>query len=57
MKKIDKEKVLWDKIQLLRGEMVRIAIDKNLDFLDAEVLSLSQELNKLLNEYQKILHK
>jgi hypothetical protein len=56
-KKIDKEKILWNKIQLIRKEMVRIALNKNLDFLDEEVLSLSQDLNKLLNEYQKLLHK
>ncbi len=54
--KFDKEKELWNKIQLLREEMVRTAYNKNLDFLDEEVLSLSQALNKLLNEYEKLLH-
>lgn len=55
--KLDKEKKLWTKINLLREEMVRVALEKNLDFLDDEVLSLSQELNKLLIEYEKILHR
>ncbi|GHI01001.1 aspartyl-phosphate phosphatase Spo0E family protein [Neobacillus kokaensis] len=54
--KIDKERELWNKIVLLREEMVRTASDKNLDFLDQEVLALSQALNKLLNEYEKLLH-
>lgn len=55
--KIDKEKELWNKIHLLREEMVRTAYNKKLDFLDEEVLSLSQALNKLLNEYEKLLHR
>ncbi|WP_084798016.1 aspartyl-phosphate phosphatase Spo0E family protein [Neobacillus mesonae] len=54
--KLDKEKELWNKINLLREEMVRTASKKNLDFLDDEVLALSQALNKLLNEYEKLLH-
>ncbi|MED4206793.1 aspartyl-phosphate phosphatase Spo0E family protein [Neobacillus mesonae] len=54
--KLDKEKDLWNKINLLREEMVRTAKNKNLDFLDDEVLALSQALNKLLNEYEKLLH-
>ncbi|AZU62625.1 aspartyl-phosphate phosphatase Spo0E family protein [Neobacillus mesonae] len=54
--KLDKEKELWNKINLLREEMVRTAKNKNLDFLDDEVLALSQALNKLLNEYEKLLH-
>ncbi|MEH7387954.1 aspartyl-phosphate phosphatase Spo0E family protein [Bacillus sp. JJ1521] len=54
--KFDEEKELWHKIQHLREEMVRTAYNKNLDFLDEEVLSLSQALNKLLNEYEKLLH-
>jgi hypothetical protein len=56
MNKLDKEKELWDKIQSLREEMVRVATSKNLDFLDEEVLYLSQELNRLLTEYEKLLH-
>ena len=55
--KFDKEKELWHKIHLLREEMVRTAYNKKLDFLDEEVLSLSQALNKLLNEYEKLLHR
>jgi Spo0E like sporulation regulatory protein len=55
--KFDKEKELWNKIHLLREEMVRTAYNKKLDFLDEEVLSLSQALNKLLNEYEKLLHR
>ncbi|MBS4214039.1 MULTISPECIES: aspartyl-phosphate phosphatase Spo0E family protein [Neobacillus] len=55
--KFDKEKELWNKIYLLREEMVRTAYNKKLDFLDDEVLSLSQALNKLLNEYEKLLHR
>jgi hypothetical protein len=55
-KKLDKEKELWNKIRQLREEMVRKATIKNLNFLDEEVLSLSQALNKLLNEYEKLLH-
>ncbi|MBU8878879.1 aspartyl-phosphate phosphatase Spo0E family protein [Bacillus sp. FJAT-29790] len=55
--KFDKEKELWNKIHLLREEMVRTAYNKKLDFLDEEVLSLSQGLNKLLNEYEKLLHR
>lgn len=55
-KKLDQEKELWNKIKLLREEMVRTATNKNLDFLDEEVLVLSQALNKLLNEYEKLLH-
>lgn len=54
--KLIKEKKLWNKINLLREEMVRTASNKNLDFLDKEVLSLSQALNKLLNEYENLLH-
>jgi hypothetical protein len=54
--KIEKEKVLWNKIKQLREEMVAIAEKKNLDFLDEEVISISQQLNKLLNEYEKLLH-
>lgn len=54
--KFDKEKELWNKIQLLREEMVRTASNKNFDFLDEEVVLLSQALNKLLNEYEKLLH-
>ncbi|HJV17739.1 MAG TPA: aspartyl-phosphate phosphatase Spo0E family protein [Bacillales bacterium] len=54
--KHNKEKELWNKINLLRDEMVRTASNKNLDFLDEEVLSLSQALNRLLNEYEKLLH-
>ncbi|MFJ5717462.1 Spo0E family sporulation regulatory protein-aspartic acid phosphatase [Neobacillus sp. NPDC093127] len=55
--KFDKEKELWNKIHLLREEMVRTAYNKKLDFLDEEVISLSQALNKLLNEYEKLLHR
>ncbi|OIK05459.1 hypothetical protein BIV60_27710 [Bacillus sp. MUM 116] len=55
--KFDKEKELWNKIHLLREEMVRTAYNKKLDFLDEEVLLLSQALNKLLNEYEKLLHR
>ncbi|MEO2074188.1 MAG: aspartyl-phosphate phosphatase Spo0E family protein [Bacillus sp. (in: firmicutes)] len=55
-KKLDIERGLWDKIKQLREEMVRVASEKDLDFLDDEVLSLSQELNWLLNEYEKLLH-
>lgn len=55
-KKLDTERGLWDKIKQLREEMVRVASEKDLDFLDQEVLSLSQELNRLLNEYEKLLH-
>lgn len=54
--KFDKEKELWNKIHLLREKMVQTAHNKKLDFLDEEVLSLSQALNKLLNEYEKLLH-
>ncbi|MED1205307.1 aspartyl-phosphate phosphatase Spo0E family protein [Heyndrickxia acidicola] len=54
--KIEKEKELWNKIKQLREEMVAIAEKKKLDFLDEEVLSISQQLNKLLNEYEKLLH-
>ncbi len=53
---LEKEKELWNKIRLVREEMVQVALNKNLNFLDDEVLSLSQELNKLLNEYEKLLH-
>ena len=35
--KFDKEKELWNKIHLLREEMVRTAYNKKLDFLDEEV--------------------
>ncbi|WP_338472937.1 aspartyl-phosphate phosphatase Spo0E family protein [Niallia sp. XMNu-256] len=55
--KFDKEKELWNQIRLLREEMVQTAYNKNLDFLDEEVLSMSQALNKLLNEYEKLLHR
>ncbi|MEH7239502.1 aspartyl-phosphate phosphatase Spo0E family protein [Bacillus sp. JJ1562] len=55
--KFAKEKELWNKIHLLREEMIRTAYNKKLDFLDEEVLSLSQALNKLLNEYEKLLHR
>jgi hypothetical protein len=55
-KKLATERGLWDKIKQLREEMVRVASEKDLDFLDQEVLSLSQELNRLLNEYEKLLH-
>lgn len=55
-KKLDTERGLWDKIKQLREEMVRVASEKDLDFLDDEVLSLSQGLNRLLNEYEKLLH-
>ncbi|MDQ1143673.1 hypothetical protein QE429_000500 [Bacillus sp. SORGH_AS 510] len=55
-KKLDTERELWDKIKHLREEMVRVASEKDLDFLDQEVLSLSQELNRVLNEYEKLLH-
>ena len=54
--KFDKEKELGVKFPL-REEMVRTAYNKKLDFLDEEVLSLSQALNKLLNEYEKLLHR
>lgn len=54
--KLKKEQELWNEINLLRDKMVRIALKKDLDLLDEEVLSLSQELNKLLNAYEKLLH-
>ncbi|MCP3764049.1 aspartyl-phosphate phosphatase Spo0E family protein [Domibacillus sp. A3M-37] len=54
--KLHKENELWNKIALLREKMVRIATNKGLDFLDEEVLSVSQELNELLNEYEKLIH-
>lgn len=55
-KKLATEQELWHKIKELREEMVQVASQKDLDFLDEEVLSLSQELNRLLNEYEKLLH-
>jgi recombinational DNA repair ATPase RecF len=55
--KLQKEEELWNKIQQIRKDMVRTASAKNLDFLDEEVLALSQELNRLLNEYEKLLHR
>jgi predicted nucleic acid-binding Zn-ribbon protein len=54
--KIIQEQELWRKINLLREEMIKIATRKNLDLLDKEVLSLNQQLNNLLNEYEKLLH-
>ncbi|MHC0038252.1 Spo0E family sporulation regulatory protein-aspartic acid phosphatase [Pseudoneobacillus sp. C159] len=56
-KKLEEENELWTKICRIREEMVRIATEKNYDFLDDEVLYLSQALNKLLNEYEKLLHR
>lgn len=56
-KALNKEQKLWQKIEDTRAKMVQIATEKQLNFLDPEVLEASQTLNRLLVEYETLLHK
>lgn len=50
------EKELWKEIEELRERMVNAAQQDNGNLLNSKVLEISEELNKVLVEYQKILH-
>ncbi len=43
---------LLEKIERIRNEMMQLALQKG--FQDKEVIGLSQELDKLLNKYNRL---